>query len=56
LDLNFLLYLFLFLLLLGLSFYSVARKRIDENRRRDEADLSASSTADPEEGTGEKGG
>ena len=56
LDLNFLLYLFLFLLVLGLSFYSVARKRIDENRRREEPDLSARVTADPEEGIGDKGG
>ena len=56
LDLNLLLYLFLFLLLLGLSLYSVLRKRIDEDRRRDEPDLSARATADPEEGIGDKDG
>ena len=55
-DLNLLLYLFLFLLLLGLSLYSVLRKRIDEDRRRDEPDLSARATADPEEGIGDKDG
>jgi hypothetical protein len=56
LDLNLLLYLFLFLLLLGLSLYSVLRKKIDENKRREEPDLSARVTADPEEGIGDKGG
>ena len=56
LDLNLLLYLLLFLLVLGLSLYSVVRKRMDENGRRNEHDSSASSTADPDEGTGDKGG
>ena len=56
LDLNLLLYIFLFLIVLGLFFHSVVRKRIDENGRRDEPDLSASETADPEEGIGDKGG
>ena len=56
LDLNLLLYLFLFLLVLGLSFYSVIRKRIDENKKGDEPDLSATKTADPEEGIRDKGG
>ena len=56
LDLNPLLYLLLFLFVLGLSIYSVVRKRIDENRRRDEPDLSASETAGPEEGIGDNRG
>jgi hypothetical protein len=56
LDLNLLLYLLLFLLVLGLSVYSIVTKRIDEHGRRDEPDPSPGSTADPEEGNGDKGG
>ena len=55
-DLNLLLYLLLFLLVLGLSVYSIVTKRIDEQGRRDEPDPSTGSTADPEEKNGDKGG
>jgi hypothetical protein len=56
LDLNLLLYLLLFLLLLGLSVYSIVRRRLDEHGRRDEPASSGGPTTDPEGRTGDTGG